>query len=63
VRTRNRKRRTLRIFEFIHTLRFELFNRAGLLVRPAGRATLDIGDNDAVRDRFTTTARSLDRAA
>jgi hypothetical protein len=32
------QRRTLRVFESIHTLRFELFNRAGLLVRPDGRA-------------------------
>ena len=62
-RTANRKRRTLHIFESIHTLRFELFNRAGLLLRPAGRATLDVGTNSAVRDRFTRTADLLQRAA
>lgn len=62
-RTSNRKRHTLRVFESIQTLRFELFNRAGLVVRPDGRATLDVGHNEAVRDRFITTARSLDRAA
>jgi hypothetical protein len=62
-RTGNRKRRTLCLFESIHTLRFELFNRAGLLVRPAGRSVLDVGNNPAVRDRFTKTAASLSKAA
>jgi Transposase DDE domain group 1 len=62
-RNPNRKRRTLRIFESIQTLRFELFNRAGLLLRPAGRATLDVGTNQAVRERFTRTAQLLQRAA
>jgi hypothetical protein len=61
-RTRNRKRRTVRIFESIQTLRFELFNRAGLLLRPAGRATLDVGANPTLRERFTRTADLL-RAA
>jgi hypothetical protein len=35
LRNRNRKRRTLRVFESVQTLRFELFNRADLLIRPA----------------------------
>lgn len=62
-RNGNRKRRTLHVFEMIQTLRFELFNRAGLLVRPAGRLTLDVGPNHQVRDRFTQTSDSLHRAA
>ncbi len=62
-RNGNRKRRTLRVFESIQTLRFELFNRAGLLLRPSGRATLDVGNNHIVRQRFTNTARCLDQAA
>lgn len=62
-RNPNRKRRTLRIFESIQTLRFELFHRAGLLLRPGGRATLDVGTNTAVHERFTRTADLLQRAA
>jgi len=62
-RNGNRKRRTLRVFESIQTLRFELFNRAGLLLRPSGRATLDVGNNHVVRQRFSNTARCLDQAA
>ncbi len=49
-RRTNRKRRTLRRFEQIHTLRYRFLNRAGLLVHPNGRATLDVGDNTMVRD-------------
>lgn len=59
----NRKRRTLHIFESIQSLRFELFNRAGLLLRPAGRPVLDVGTNPAVRERFLTTAEALREAA
>lgn len=59
----SRKRRTLHLFESIQTLRFELFNRAGLLVRPAGRSILDVGTNPAVRERFVTTADALRNAA
>jgi hypothetical protein len=62
-RTPNRKRRTVWIFEAIQTLRVELFNGAGLLLRPAGRRILDVGSNPAVRDRFTVTAHALRDAA
>ena len=62
-RNPNRKRRTVRIFESIQTLRFELFHRAGLLIRPAGRLTLDVGTNPTFRDRFTRTAKLLQSAA
>lgn len=62
-RNSNRKRRTARIFESIQTLRFELFHRAGLLLRPAGRLTLDVGTNPACRERFTRTSDLLQRAA
>jgi hypothetical protein len=62
-RTPNRKRRTVWIFEAVQTLRFELFNRAGLLLRPQGRPTLDVGNNPEVRERFTVTADALRNAA
>ena len=62
-RRTNRKRRTLRRFEQIHTLRYRFLNRAGLLVHPNGKATLDVGDNVMVRDRFETICRGLAKAA
>lgn len=51
-RSSNRKRRTRHCFELIHTLRYRWINRSGLLVQPNGKATLDVGDNPMVRDRF-----------
>jgi hypothetical protein len=59
----NRKRRTLRRFEQIHTLRYRFLNRAGLLVQPNGRATLDVGDNFMVKERFEKICRGLAEAA
>ena len=55
----NRKRRTIWPFEMIHTLRYRFINRAGLLVQPNGRATLDVGDNKLVRQRFEAIADAL----
>lgn len=59
----NRKRRTVHRFELIHTLRYRFINRAGLLVQPNGRATLDVGDNTMVRERFETIRQALAAAA
>lgn len=58
-RASNRKRRTIRIFETIHTLRFRWLNRAGLMVQPNGRTTLDVGDNETVRGRFQALEHAL----
>ena len=55
----NRKRRAIRPFQLIHTLRYRFINRAGLLVQPNGRATLDVGDNSMVRDRFEALEQAL----
>jgi len=55
----NRKRRAMRVFEAIHTLRYRFINRAGLLVQPNGRATLDVGDNTVVRERFEAFEQTL----
>ena len=62
-RRTNRKRRTLRRFEQIHTLRYRFLNRAGLLVHPNGRSTLDVGNNLVVRERFESICRGLAKAA
>lgn len=58
-RRTNRKRRAIRVFESIHTLRYRLINRAGLLVQPNGRATLDVGNNSTVRERFEAWEQAL----
>lgn len=58
-RSRSRKRRTLHCFETIHTLRFKLLARAGVLLYPAGRATLDLGTAPATRRDFKTAAQAL----
>ncbi len=58
-RPRNRKRRALRRFELIHTLRYRFLNRAGLIVHPSGKPTLDVGDNVMVRERFSSIHRKL----
>lgn len=51
------------IFENIRTLRFKLINRAGLITRPRGKATLDVGNTPRVAQLFTDISRKLDLAA
>lgn len=46
-------------YETIQTLRYTLLGRAALLVRPRGRLTLDLGSNDAVKQRFLDTQQAL----
>lgn len=58
-RRSNRKRRAIRLFKAIHTLRYQFVNRAGLLVQPNGRSTLDVGNNDVVRERFQAIEQAL----
>lgn len=58
-RRSNRKRRAIRVFETIQTLRYRFINRAGLLVQPNGRATLDVGDNRMVQERFQAIEQAL----
>lgn len=57
------KRATLFCYRSIKTLRFQLFNRAGLLTRPHGRAVLDVGPASAVRDIFQSIDDKLGNAA
>jgi hypothetical protein len=58
-RAPSRKRRTLFVFETIHTLRALCFQRAGLLAHPQGRAVLDVGASPAVAERFERLDRLL----
>jgi len=53
-RPTNRKRRAIRPFQTIQTLRYGFINRAGLLVQPGGHHILDVGNNPMVRERFKT---------
>jgi hypothetical protein len=53
------RRRSVFAFQSIQTLRYEFLHRAGVLVRPDGRATLEIGNNPAVRSRFLALSDRL----
>jgi len=57
-----RKRRCLYRFESIHTLRYECFHRAGIVVHPNGYPTLDVGSAPAVARRFERIDRLLKAA-
>lgn len=58
-RPASRKRRTLFAFEAIQTLRALCLQRAGVLVHPHGRATLDVGVVPGVAERFQRLDRLL----
>ena len=62
-RRRSRKHTVLPRLQTVQTLRFELFHRAALLVRPSGTARLRLTDNPATRQTFTRIANALARAA
>jgi hypothetical protein len=57
-----RKRHSRFRFETIHTLRYLCLHRAGVIVRPDGYATLDVGRSPAVVDRFTRLDHGLEAA-
>ncbi len=57
------RRRPLFAFRSVHTLRYELLHRAGLVLHPAGKPTLDVGTAAAVRHRFLAIDTRLPRAA
>ncbi len=59
VRKTNRKRRTSRRFESIHTMRFKLLGRAAVLLRPAGKTTLHLGASPAVAARFLAITNAI----
>ena len=62
-RTSNRKRRSLRRFVSIPTLRFNCINRAGLIVAPQAQPTLDVGTSPSVRRTFEKIDQALQKAA
>lgn len=62
-RAANGKGTTHYRFEHIRTLRFKLLNRAGLITRPKGRATLDVGSAPDVATLFRFASQKLDMAA
>lgn len=62
-RTRSRKHTVLHLLQTVQTLRFEVFHRAAILVRPDGRLRLRLMNNAATRRTFTRIAKGLARAA
>jgi hypothetical protein len=62
-RTRSRKHTVLHLLRTVQTLRFEIFHRAAILVRPRGITHLRLTNNAATRHRFTRIERALARAA
>jgi hypothetical protein len=62
-RSRSRKRTALYLLKSPQTLRFEIFNRAAEIVRPAGRTILRLAENAPVQDAFLRIAGRLARAA
>jgi hypothetical protein len=62
-RRRTRKHTVLHLLRTIQTLRFEVFHRAAMLIRPAGITQLRLTNNPATRRTFTRLEKALTRAA
>jgi hypothetical protein len=62
-RPRSRKRTVRHTLHRIQTLRFVLFHRAGLLVRPHGTMRLRLANNPATRALYARIGAALARAA
>lgn len=62
-RHRSRKHTALPRLSTVQTLRFTLFHRAALLVRPAGKSILRLANNPATENLFTRIERELPCAA
>ena len=58
-RNRTEKRTCLYELKTAQSLRFELLNRAGRIVRPKGTTILRLSNNSRYRDLFTRTAQAL----
>ena len=61
-RPRTRKRTAHYVLKSIHTLRYEIFHRAGILRRPQGRLTLTLSANLPTRDLFRKLVGKLVQA-
>jgi hypothetical protein len=62
-RPRSRKRRTVYLLEAIQTMRYKWINRAATVTSPNGYATLDVGRNHEVKNRFLQIHQFLRKAA
>ncbi len=62
-RARSRKHTVLHVLQTIQTLRFEVFHRAAILLRPGGVTHLRLTNHAATRHRFTRIENALARAA
>jgi len=62
-RSSSRKRRARYCFETIQTLRYKWLNRAGVVLRPDGYATLDVGCGGQVAHCFAEIDVGLKKAA
>ena len=62
-RIRSQKHTVLHLLHTVQTLRFEVFHRAAMLVRPGGLTQLRLTNNAATRHTFTRIAKALARAA
>lgn len=58
-RHRSRKHTVLPLLRTVQTLRFEIFHRAAILVRPGGRLRLRLMNNAATRHRFRRLTKGL----
>jgi hypothetical protein len=62
-RTRTRKHTVLHLLQTVQTLRFEVFHRAAILLRPNGVTQLRLADNPATRQRFRRIEQAMARVA
>ncbi len=62
-RTRTRKHTVLHLLQTVQTLRFEVFHRAAILLRPDGTTRLRLANNGATRQRFARIEKALARVA
>ena len=62
-RSRTAGRRPLFAFRSIDIVRYELLHRAGIVLHPDGRPTLEVGTTAAVRKQFLAIDNRLPRAA
>ena len=62
-RRRSRKHTVLHLLRTVQTLRFEVFHRAAMIIRPGGVTQLRLTANAATHRTFTRLEKALARAA
>jgi len=63
VRARTQKRTTMPLLKSIKTLRFELFHRAGQIIRPNGKTVIRLAANKQISMVFTRATQALKKVA